>query len=61
MSSPEGVLPPNVLRALSELEDRYGTSSLIGEQGLTTTTEASLVSDTLVPDEALVLVDLAIP
>ena len=57
--SNEGVLPPNVLRALSKLEDRYSFSSLMGEQVLALTTEALDVSGALVPDKALV--DLDIP
>ena len=49
--STEWGLTPNVLRAPSELEDRYGISSSMEEHGLILTTEASVA---LVPDEALV-------
>ena len=48
-----------MLKALSELEDRYSFGLPTGEQGLTLTTEASDVSGTLVPGE--VLMDLDIP
>ena len=48
-----------MLRALSELEDRYSFGLPTGEQGLTPATEASDISGALVLSE--MLMDLDIP
>ena len=55
----KGVLPPNVLEALSELEDRYSFVLPTGDQGLALATETSDVSGALVLGE--LLMDLDVP
>ena len=59
VSSPlKGELLPNVLKALSELEDRYSFGPPTGAQGLTLATETE-VSGALGPGETLM--DLDVP
>ena len=62
VSSPlKGVLPPNVLEALSELEDRYSFGLLTGAQvlALAIYTETE-VSGALLPGKTLMALDVPV-